>query len=256
MDWLGTASSIMGLANSAKSLFGGGGSSEGDSMKRQVAWQQYSAQVMPKMQVAGLREAGLNPMLAVANGISAPPPVTSSPGKDTELATAKQLAAATTANQLAQAKLYTSQAENVEADTQDKLLKPDETRERTNLLKAQAATEAWGPENRKWATELLSAQYGKTVAEKDAISIWQRKLTEAQTLVGERNAALLLQEIRSAKTKADVDEALLKLERIVAMGSEATGAVTGGLANSARALLGNKPKTIIQKAPNITIRNK
>lgn len=245
---------VLGLASSAKSLFDGGGGSEGSSMKKQYAWNMYSAQQaalnLPRYQVKGLRNAGLNPMLALGMGGNMPSssshPITSSPGKDADIATAKALAAATTANQAAQAKLYNTQAENVQADTADKLLKPAETTERTALLKAQAATEAWGPENRKWATELLSAQYGKTVAEKDAIYQWQRKITEALTGKYAKETELLIQEVRSAKTKADVDEALLKIERLVGIGAEGLGAVSGAVSSASglkRAIDAAKPRT-------------
>lgn len=244
LEAIGTA---LSLANSAKSLFsGGGGGGEGKSMERQYQYNIRSAWELPQYEVMGLRNAGLNPMLAVNKGIQSPPQITSAPGKDAEIATARQLAAASTANQAAQAKLYLAQAENVEADTQDKLLKPGETSARTGLLQAQKATELWGPENRKWATELLSAQYGKTVAEKDAISIWQRKMTEAMTANYGATLKILNEDLRSAKTKADVDEALLKIERLTSIGAEGLGAVSGLVSSAGglkRALDGAKPRT-------------
>lgn len=252
---LETIGTILGLASSAKNLFSKS-KSEKDTMEDQLGMQLASARQMPSAQVEGLRAAGLNPMLAVGHGISAPPPITASPGAETQASTAKSLASATIANQTAQAALYNAQADNVKADTLNKLELPEQTKSSTALIKAQTATEAWGPENRKWATELLSAQYGKTVAEKDAISIWQRKLVEAQTINYAATTKILNEELRTARTKAELDEAFMKIERIIAMGAEGAGAVTGGLANSAKALFGNKPKTIIQRAPNITIRNK
>lgn len=253
---LSYAKDIGSLLSSAKSLFGGGDDDkpEWKSMRDQVNWSIASAKAMPSAQVEGLRSAGLNPMLAVGKGISAPPPVTSSPGAETNAATARELSRATIANQTAQAVLYGAQARNVEADTQDKLLKPEQTSAQTALLKAQTATEAWGPENRKWATELISAQYGKTVAEKDALLQWQRKLVEAQQINYEATTRLINQQVRQATTKADLDAAYSELERIIAMGAEGVGAVTGAVANSARAIASGKPKTIINKAPNVILK--
>lgn len=254
MDF-GTIAQGLQILSSAKSLFGGGDDDGGMSNKeyaKQFAWSAKSAREMPAQQVMGMRAAGLNPMLLATKGLPPAPGYTVEPGLETKMSTAKQvagtqaaLAAASIANQSAQAELYGAQAENVRADTKDKLLRPDETSARTNLLKAQVATEAWGPENRKWATELLSAQYNKTVAEKDAISIWQRKLSEALTLNYEATRRILEQDLRQARTKADVDEALLKIERLTSIGAEGLGAISGTMSSAGavkRALDAAKPR--------------
>lgn len=248
---LETIGQVLGLASSAKSLFGGSGGSESSSLKKQYAWNAYSARHLPSAQVEGLRAAGLNPMLALGMGGSMPntPPATISPGKDADIATARTLAAATTANQAAQAKLYDKQADKVEAETQTEKLRPNQITAQTALTQAQEATEKWGPENKKWATELLSAQFGKTVAEKDAISLWQRKLVEAQTVNMDATTKLINEQIKSAKTKADLDAAYMELERIIAMGAEGAGAVSGLVSSAAglrRAVEASKPRTTIR----------
>lgn len=136
---LSYAKDIGSLLSSAKGLFGGGGDDkpEWKSMRDQVNWSLYSAKHMPNAQVMGLREAGLNPMLAVGKGISAPPPVTSSPGADTNASTSRQLAQASIAQAGSQTALNLASARNVEADTQNKKMLPGKTGAETDLLGVQ-----------------------------------------------------------------------------------------------------------------------
>lgn len=245
---LGSLSSAAGLANSLGGLFGGS-KDEGDSMKSQYAWNALSTLNNPMFQVRGLRKAGLNPMLAVGKGIQSGPTVSASPGADDAQRTSRAqlglnsaLALATTANQNAQADLYKAQATKTIAET-DNVPKTGELLDQDVLFRrAQTATEAWGPENRKWATELLSAQFNKVLAEKDAIRGWQRLLTEAQTVNYAATTKLINEEMRSARTKADLDAIYSELERIVGIGAEGAGAVAG-LINSASALRRSLPST-------------
>ena len=131
----GAISSALGALSSAKSLFGKS-KSEKDSMEDQLEMQLASARQMPSAQVAGLRAAGLNPMLAVGNGISSPPPISSSPGSETQAATAKSLAAASAANQSAQAELYNAQAEKTKAETATELKRPENVEAQTGVSRA------------------------------------------------------------------------------------------------------------------------
>lgn len=255
---LETIGTILGLANSAKSLFGGSGGSESSSLRKQYAWNIQAAKGMPSAQVEGLRAAGLNPMLALGMGGSMPsaPPATISPGKDADIATARTLATATAANQAAQSRLFSAQTENVEADTLDKLKKPALTEADTKLRGAQAKAQetlaAWQRQlevTEGWNTKVKITEHwsNKLKYELDSLNLPSFQKQQLRKLLAEAN---------SATTKADLDKSLMEIERLVAIGAEGVGAITGGLANSARALFGNKPKTIIQKAPNITIKNK
>ncbi|AXH75165.1 MAG: hypothetical protein [Microviridae sp.] len=254
MAFLETAGTILSLANSAKSLFGGGGSSEGASLKKQLAWNLREAREYPTAQVEGLRAAGLNPMLAVGKGIDAPPPLTSSPGKDQDISTAKQLAAAQSMALASQAELNRAQTDNVKADTLDKLEKPALTKADVKLKGAQGQAQetlaAWQRQmevTEGWNTKVkITENYSKKLMyELDKVNLGNRQKAEIKKLMGEA---------QSAKTKGELDAKYAEIERIIGMGGEAVGAVTGAVANTAKAIFGNKPKTIIQKAPNITIR--
>lgn len=137
---LDTIGQVLGLASSAKSLFGGGGGSESASLKKQYAWNAYSARMLPTQQVAGLRAAGLNPMLALGMGGSMPssPPATISPGKDADISSAKTLLAAQTANLAADTALKQAAAAKTAQDqkvgVQEEALKNAEH----NLVQAQS----------------------------------------------------------------------------------------------------------------------
>ena len=224
-SWMGAA------AGALASGFGGGGdgASANDLAQSQLYYSLLGMKHAPYAQTVGLRRAGLNPMLAVTKGFSNPSIGMPSPVDDRQVATARMAANAQIAAVNSQTALNSAQADYVRAQTATEQNRPA-------LVAAQTATEKWGPENRKWATELLSAQFNKTLAEKDAILGWQRLMTEAQTKLSENQFQLLVHQIASAKTKAELDAKLSELERIVAMGSEAVGALTGGIGNVVRSI--------------------
>jgi len=144
----GYASQGLQILSSAKSLFGGGDDDGGMSNKeyaKQFAWSAKSAREMPAQQVIGMRAAGLNPMLLATKGLPPAPGYTVEPGLETKMSTAKQvagtqaaLAAASIANQSAQAKLYEAQAENVQADTLVKQKQPANIEAQTGLYRSTA----------------------------------------------------------------------------------------------------------------------
>jgi len=232
---LGGLGSLLSGASALGSMFGGGdGASANDLAESQLYYGLLGMKHAPYAQVTGLRRAGLNPMLAVSKGFGASPSVgMPSPVDDRQVATARMAANAQIAAVNSQTALNSAQADYVRAQTATEQNRPA-------LVSAQTATEKWGPENRKWATELLSAQFNKTLAEKDAILGWQRLMTEAQTKLSENQFQLLVHQIASAKTKAELDAKLSELERIVAMGSEAVGALTGGIGNVVRSITSAK----------------
>lgn len=249
--WLGAGSSALSLA---QGLFGGKGKSQSDMMEEQVGWNYHQAQYLPGYQVAGLRRAGLNPMLAATKGLPAGQMPTQNAQDDRSISTARQLASAQIASQLAQTELYGAQKDNVEADTLNKLVMPANTAADTRLKAAQMGAQGTLAD--------LQAEMHKTQEYQTKIKLtehYQRKLEYelAESTLPNRIKQEIIKltgEALTAKTRGEMDAKYMEAERLLAMGAEALGAVTGGLANSAKALLGNKPKTIIQKAPNITVR--
>lgn len=171
---LATIGSALSLANSAKSLLGGlfgGSKDEGDSMKSQYAWNAYSTYMMPTHQVAGLRKAGLNPMLAVGKGIQAAPSVTASPGADDAQSTARQ--SASTAATLAAAtveNMRTSSAKNLAEAELTKAQTENERNGKPGVLSSQAALNTATAALHR-ASELQQNQLTKTEG-------WQTKLKE------------------------------------------------------------------------------
>lgn len=240
------------IANSAKNLFSSG-SSEGDSMKKQVAWQQYSALNMPLHQVEGLRRAGLNPMLAVGKGIEAPPNITSSPGKDAEIATARQLAsqqgmvaAATVQNLESASAKNLADAALAKAQTITEGQRPENVSGDTNLKFAQqqAAGQLALLHQTNEAKESFNVKIAKTESQLRNLELSLAKLNLPGLRKAEADRAIAL--ARSAKTTAEVDEALLMLERSIGAGGEALGAVAGAVSSASglkRALDAAKPRT-------------
>jgi hypothetical protein len=109
--------------NLASSLFGGGGDSHSKIFKRQQAWTRYYDLEGPAWKMHGLRNAGLNPILAAQNGFNTgTQQAGGSSGVSTkaEITTAKAaqaVAAAQTRNLKADTKLKESQTSKTEAET-------------------------------------------------------------------------------------------------------------------------------------------
>lgn len=239
----GAISAGLSALSSAKSLFGKS-KSEKDSMEDQLEMQLASARQMPTAQVAGLRAAGLNPMLAVGNGISAPPPISSSPGSETQANTAKTLAAASAANQSAQAELYKAQADKTKAETVTEALRPENLKAQTEVatvsvpkLKQETET-SYAQMQQHGSTAGLQRQLERTEEWKTKKSIADFFFREleydlARSNLGPRQAAEIKKiaaEARSAETEADLNESIRELER--------QAGVAGKILGSARALLG------------------
>lgn len=238
----GAISSALGALSSAKSLFGKS-KSEKDSMEDQLEMQLASARQMPSAQVAGLRAAGLNPMLAVGNGISSPPPISSSPGSETQAATAKSLAAASAANQSAQAELYNAQAEKTKAETATELKRPENVEAQTGVSRAsvpkieQDTRTSYAQMQQTGSLDRLQTQLAHTqewVTKKSIADYFFRELELdlARSNLGPRQSAEIKKiaaEARSAETEADLNESLREFERVAGIAGKAVG--------SARALL-------------------
>lgn len=191
MDLLGTIGTALSLANSAKSLFGGG-KDEGDSMKSQYAWNAYSTYMMPTHQVAGLRKAGLNPMLAVGKGIQSAPSVTAAPGQDSQQATNRAQAA--TAAMLARA-----QIQNLEANTEKALAE----KANVNVNSARQAAEISVLEQE---APLKNAQHNLAQA--------QSGLVGQQSIESHERSKLLVQQV--TQSKADTARSIADRHKIIA----------------------------------------
>lgn len=240
MAFLETAATVMQLANSAKSLFGMGNDDGGMSSKdfeKQIKYQGIQALEYPTHQVQGLRNAGLNPMLAVGKGISAPPTLNSEPGLETKLATAKQVAssqsavaAATIQNLAASSAKMQAEAKLTEAQTRTEENRPGNIIAQTGAYGAQTAHQSAQAALADTQRELAGQQF-KTEGYKTEIA----RLDEAFSKENYGNRVNLAKveldkaraELSSARTKADVDKALLRYERIAAMAKDASGAVSG-----------------------------
>lgn len=254
MAFLETLGTVLSLANSAKSLFSGSDEKpEWKSMRDQVNWNAEAARVMPTAQVEGLRRAGLNPMLAVGHGISSPPAVTSSPGAETQASTARQMASN-------QAGVMAATIQNLESSSAKNLAEAD-------LAKAKVITEGKMPENigQLTATSAQLAKAHETMAalnrQLEVTEGWNTKqqitkhyLTKLEFELGQVNLPKLrkaevdkaIADARSATTKAEVDKALLMLERQVGIGAESVGAIAGAVSSASglkRAIDANKPRT-------------
>lgn len=241
MDFLSTASSALQVANGVKSLFGGGdGASANDLSASQLHYNLLGMQHAPHATVVGLRRAGLNPMLAIGKATPQASVGMSSPVDDRQVSTARGLAAASIANQAAQADLYSAQAANVRAQTLTEAKRPGQIAQDTATSLAMEAVHratshltSEKTATQRWSTlkELTNFHMDKLQYEEAFKNLPTRVKAEADSAVA---AA------RSATTKAELDERLSELERIVAMGSEAVGAITGGIGRVVSSAVGAK----------------
>jgi len=195
---LGSAASSAGQIASGVSaiagLFGGGdGASANDLAESQLYYNLLGMKHAPYATVTGLRRAGLNPMLAIGKATPQASIGMPSPVDDRQVSTARGLAAATIANQSAQADLYSAQAANVRAQTITEASRPANI-EMDTLLKQSHANQAE-------ALETLAKNQSLYVASQEV----------AQSLANEVNKAFLpaskKEELLQLIAKTQIDQA-------------------------------------------------
>lgn len=191
MAFLETAGTILSLANSAKSLFGGS-SDQGDSMKSQYAWNALSTLNNPLFQVRGLRKAGLNPMLAVGKGIAPAPTVTAAPGADEANRISRD-------QQRVASALAMAQIANTEANT-------EKAKAETANVNVNSARQANEIEVLKQEVPLKNAQHNLTQA--------QSGLVGQQNIESHERSQLLVQQV--TQSKADTARSMAETSKAIA----------------------------------------
>jgi len=249
----GASGGFGGAISSAVGGLLGGKKKKGPSAAKQMAMQiqaQYDlARNLPTHQVAGLRAAGLNPLLAVTNGLPSGQMPTSGAQDDRAIGLQEASVRAQVANQAAQAKLYNAQAEKTEAETETESHRPMNVAADTGakmaqpkLLEAQTY-QALSQGNLAGATKALQEQLKAT-------EDWRTRTATVETFMKNFEYELSLKnlpprqmaevrkltaEARSAETEADLNESLRELERKMGVASKAGGLV-GSAASAARNL--------------------
>lgn len=221
-------------------LFGGGGSkgpSAQEQMGMQVQAQLDLAHKLPWYQMTGLRDAGLNPILAATKG----PATGQNPSMGTVDDRAIDIQSATAKsqimNQLAQAKLFNAQADKTEAETKTEAERPGNVAADTENKKAltpriqQDTRTSYAQMQQHGSTTRLQEQLARTEEWKTKKSITdfffrELELDLAKSNLGPRQTAELRKisaEARSAETEADLNESLRELERAAGIAGKVTG---------------------------------
>lgn len=231
--WGAAAGGVLG------GLLGGGkkGPSAAEQMQMQMQAQLDLAHKLPWYQMTGLRDAGLNPMLAATKGPATGQNPSLGTVDDRAIDIQSASAKSQIMNQLAQSKLFTAQAEKTEAETASERERP------ANVAADTAAKTAMTPkiEQETRTSYAQMQQHGSTSRLQDQLSRteeWKTKLAItnqffrqleydlARSNLGPRQQAELRKisaEARSAETEADLNESLRALERAAGIAGKISG---------------------------------
>lgn len=228
-----------GISSAVSGLFGGKkkGPSAADMMAMQEEAQYRMAQKLPAYQVAGMRAAGLNPMLVATKGFGQGQMPTSGAVDDRMVALQEASARSAIANQTAQAKLYNAQADKTEAETVTEVNRPANVAADTATKVAmtpkieQDTRTSYAAMQQHGSTSRLQDQLARTEEWKTKKSITdyffrELELDLAKSNLGPRQMAevrKIAAEARSAETEADLNESLRELERAAGIAGRVTG---------------------------------
>lgn len=201
-----SAGSIGNLFSGVKNLFGGDdddGPNQEELLQMQLGkqyeWTAHSARSLPAEQVKGLRAAGLNPMLAVGKGISAPDYAHASLSSDDRaIGVQRQQNAINAASAMGQLSLQNAQIRLTEAQTAKTM--------------AEAETEKMRPANVDMSTQHLRAiasnQYAlETLAKNQGLQVAAQ--TIQQELINQINSTGWLAETKKFELKKLINEFLI-----------------------------------------------
>jgi len=220
-------------------FMGGGkkGPSAAEQMQMQSQMQLDLAHKLPWYQMNGLRDSGLNPILAATKGPATGQMPTSGAVDDRMVGISEATAKSQIMNQIAQAKLYTAQAEKTEAETKTEAERPANVSADTATKVAlepkirQDTQTSYADMQRSGSTARLQDQLARTEEwkTKKAIADFffrELELDLAKHNLGPRQTAELRKisaEARSAETEADLNESLRELERVAGIAGKVTG---------------------------------
>lgn len=229
-----------GISSAVGGLFGGSkkkakGPSAAQLMAMQEDAQYRLARNLPTHQVAGMRYAGLNPILAATQGVASGQQPTNNAADDRMVGLQEASVRSQIANQSAQANLYNAQAEKTQAETETESHRPLNVAADTSVKMAQPrlldaqTRQALAQGDLAGATQALQQQLTKTEE-------WKTRTATVETFLKNFEYELSLKNLpprqsaeirhltakaRLAETEADLNESLRDLEKKLGMAGQA-----------------------------------
>lgn len=182
-SWLSSAASALGALGG---LFGGKGKSASKMMEEQVAWWRYMQLHGPGLQVEGMRQAGLNPMLLATKGLPASGmPSLPQTADDRSISLGRSQMALASAKSAAELAIASATVDNLKADTAKKYSEkdladasipgkqsePEAIVARAGLDRANTDLVAWDAAQKASTVELQNAQAGTAKAQEQLLKV-------------------------------------------------------------------------------------